>query len=165
MSMTNQWPLAAACLILAAGPAFAQRTPANDASATPPSAVRDDKAPASQATPPGPPAEAPQDGATRSAAGRSGKKSKAGPAKSDFLALGTTTVTGNKELPKVMYIVPWKQSDIGDLNGKPVNSLLDEVLAPVDRDVFRREVGYYRALSSAPRQNAAPAVPAPQGEK
>jgi len=28
---------------------------------------------------------------------------------------------------------PWKKSDIGDLAGKPMNSLVDEILAPVDR--------------------------------
>jgi hypothetical protein len=85
---------------------------------------------------------------------------------SDRVDLDTTTVTGNRELPKVLYIVPWKKSDIGDLLGKPMNSLLDEVLAPVDRDVFRREVIYYRAVSADASQNGAPgAQPAQQGEK
>jgi len=46
----------------------------------------------------------------------------------------------------VLYIVPWKKSDLGDLLGKPANSLLDEVLQPVDRDVFKRENRYYDAL-------------------
>ena len=46
----------------------------------------------------------------------------------------------------MLYVVPWKRSDLGDLTGKPVNSLLDEVLAPVDRDVFRRQNSYYDAL-------------------
>jgi hypothetical protein len=64
----------------------------------------------------------------------------------DRLELDTTQITGNRELPKVLYIVPWKQSDLGDLMGRPANSLLDEVLAPVDRDVFRRENRYYDAL-------------------
>ncbi len=64
----------------------------------------------------------------------------------DRIELDTTQITGNRELPKVLYIVPWKQSDLGDLLGKPANSLLDEVLAPVDRDVFRRENRYYEAL-------------------
>ncbi|NNM60865.1 MAG: hypothetical protein HKM03_01720 [Steroidobacteraceae bacterium] len=73
------------------------------------------------------------------------------PGKSDFIALGTTTVTGNKELPKVMYIVPWRKSNLGNLGGRPDNSLLDQVLAPVDRDVFRRKVAYYDALASAPQ--------------
>jgi hypothetical protein len=30
--------------------------------------------------------------------------------------------------------------------GKPVNSLLDEVLQPLDRDVFKRENRYYDDL-------------------
>jgi hypothetical protein len=64
----------------------------------------------------------------------------------DRLNLEATDVTGNSELPKVLYIVPWKRSDLGDMVGRPVNSLLDEVLQPVDRDVFRRENRYYDAL-------------------
>jgi hypothetical protein len=75
----------------------------------------------------------------------------------DRVDLDTTTVTGNQELPKVMYIVPWKKSDIGDLSGKPPGSLLDEVLAPVDRDVFRREVRYYDALKAQPSGTLVPA--------
>ncbi|HUX74604.1 MAG TPA: hypothetical protein VMV25_12025 [Steroidobacteraceae bacterium] len=86
--------------------------------------------------------------------------------KTDHIVLGTTTVTGNRELPKVMYIVPWKKSAIGDMGGKPPDSLMDEVLAPVDRDVFRREVAYYQALAvAAPRAGAPPAAPARQREK
>jgi hypothetical protein len=84
----------------------------------------------------------------------------------DRVDLDTTTVTGNRELPKVMYVVPWKKSDIGDLAGKPMNSLLDEVLAPVDRDVFRREVTYFHAVNAPSAQISAPAAPpGPQGEK
>jgi hypothetical protein len=84
--------------------------------------------------------------------------------KTDRLELGTATVTGDREQPKVMYIVPWKKSDIGDLTAKPMNSLVDEILAPVDRDVFKREVIYYRAVE-ATSQNGASPKPAPQGEK
>ena len=78
----------------------------------------------------------------------------------DRLELEATTITGNRELPKVMYVVPWKKADLGDLKGRPANSLLDEVLAPVDRDVFRREVAYFGALATdstaQPPQAAAP---------
>ncbi len=66
----------------------------------------------------------------------------------DRLELETTSITGNRELPKVMYIVPWKKADLGDLSGRPARSLIDEVLAPVDRDVFRREVSYYEAMTA-----------------
>ena len=88
-----------------------------------------------------------------------------GPGANDRLQLGTATVTGDREQPKVMYIVPWKRSDIGDLAGKPMNSLVDEILAPVDRDVFKREVGYYKAVQADASQNGAPGRSPPQGEK
>jgi hypothetical protein len=68
------------------------------------------------------------------------------PSAQDRLELETTQITGNRELPRVLYVVPWKRPDLGDLAGRPANSLLDEVLAPVDRDVFRRQNRYYEAL-------------------
>jgi hypothetical protein len=61
----------------------------------------------------------------------------------DRADLDTTQVIGSRELPKVLYIVPWKPPLAGDLVGRPVASLLDETLAPVDRDVFRRQVNYH----------------------
>ena len=64
----------------------------------------------------------------------------------DELDLGATEITGNQELPTVLYIVPWKKSDPGDLMGRPANTLLDEVLAPVDRGEFTRQVDYYDDL-------------------
>lgn len=64
----------------------------------------------------------------------------------DRLELDSTAVTGNQELPRVLYIVPWKTSGIGELSGKPVNSLLDEVLAPIDREVFQRQVRYFEQI-------------------
>lgn len=78
---------------------------------------------------------------------------------SDRLDLDTTVVTGNRELPKVLYIVPWKRSELGDMPPQPLNTLLDEVLTPVDRDVFRREVTYYGAMSAP--DGAADALPVP----
>jgi hypothetical protein len=80
-------------------------------------------------------------------------------ARADRLDLDTSVVTGNRELPKVLYIVPWKKADIGDLPAQPFNTLLDEVMTPVDRDVFRREVTYYGAIAAgtdAPSAGAAP---------
>jgi hypothetical protein len=69
-------------------------------------------------------------------------------ARPDRLDLETTVVTGNRELPKVLYIVPWKKADLGELPAQPFNSLLDEVLQPVDREVFKREVKYFQAISA-----------------
>jgi hypothetical protein len=64
----------------------------------------------------------------------------------DSMELSRTEITGNQELPKVLYIVPWQKSDPGGLMGRPVNTLLDEVLAPVDREEFIRQVEYYNDL-------------------
>jgi hypothetical protein len=90
-----------------------------------------------------------------------GKAAKSGKA-IDRIDLDTTQITGNKELPKVMYVVPWKRADLGDLTGKPANSLVDEVLQPVDRDVFNREERYYHTV--APEKSPPDAQPgAPAG--
>lgn len=64
----------------------------------------------------------------------------------DRLDLDSTVITGNQELPKVLYIVPWKKAELGQLPGRPVNSLVNEILEPVDRDEFRRRIGYYDTL-------------------
>jgi hypothetical protein len=76
----------------------------------------------------------------------------------DLIELDPTQITGNRELPNVMYVVPWKRPDIGDLGGRPAKSLINEVLAPVDRDVFRRQNRYFAALQA--QSAAAPAKPA-----
>jgi len=112
-----------------------------------------------------PPPESPAPAAPtqRAAAARPSAAGQKSPAV-DRLELGTATVTGDREQPKVMYIVPWKKSDIGDLSGKPMNSLLDEALAPVDRDEFKREVIYYEAVKADASQNGASRSPA-KGEK
>ena len=131
-------------------PANTAPTPPAPASvAPPPAAAASDTASApkvgktsSTSKPAKSPAAAP---ATAAAASNSGAGAKGGKAE-DHLQLDTTQITGNQELPKVLYIVPWKRSDLGDMLGKPANSLLDEVLQPVDRDVFRRENRYYDAL-------------------
>lgn len=144
---------------------------AQEAGANPPAAPAASAAPAAPAAP----AAAQAPAAVRTPAVRPTAQSEAGEPRAqapqaekrtDRVDLDTTTVTGNRELPKVMYVVPWKKSDIGDFVGKPINSLLDEVLAPVDRDVFRREVTYYNALNAQAGQNPVrPAPPSPQGEK
>jgi hypothetical protein len=78
----------------------------------------------------------------------------------DRADIDRTQIIGNRELPKVLIIVPWKKPLPGDLSGRPLVSVLDEALAPVDRDVFRREVRYDALAQAARPSNAAPAVAA-----
>ena len=74
----------------------------------------------------------------------------------DRADIDRTQVIGNRELPKVLYIVPWKKPPPGELSGKPLNSVLDDLMAPVDRDVYRRHMNYERQLAS-PTNSAATA--------
>lgn len=143
---------ALASLVLGAGPVCA-------ADAVPPTIATPSAPAATQSAPATQPPPAPQSTATTptAPAGEAARKEKAAtPKPSEKIELDTTQITGNKELPKVMYVVPWKKSDMGDFGGRPAKSLLDEALAPVDRDVFRRQTRYYHALQ--PDAAAAPAA-------
>lgn len=77
----------------------------------------------------------------------------------DRADIDRTQIIGNRELPKVLYIVPWKKPLPGELAGRPSVSVLDEVLAPVDRDVFRRQIQFDAATRAAPVAPAAAAKP------
>jgi hypothetical protein len=79
----------------------------------------------------------------------------------DRADLERTQVIGNRELPKVLYIVPWKKPLPGELSGKPINSVLDGLMTPVDRDVFRRHVNYDQQLH-APKADPIATAAAPR---
>jgi hypothetical protein len=79
----------------------------------------------------------------------------------DRADIDRTQIIGNRELPKVLYIVPWKKPVPGELSGRPVVSVLDEALAPVDRDVFRRQVQYDGIVQSRAAATPAAAKPSP----
>jgi hypothetical protein len=67
-----------------------------------------------------------------------------------------STITGNQEQPKVLYIVPWQPPGGVDQLQQPVQSLLDDVFAPVDRAEFQRELKYRAAAEHAAQDAAAP---------
>jgi len=76
----------------------------------------------------------------------------------DRADIDRTQIIGNRELPKVLYIVPWKKPLPGQLSGRPVQSVLDEALAPVDRQVFRRQVAYNTQVQAREAPAAAPSI-------
>ncbi|PCI71553.1 MAG: hypothetical protein COB38_05550 [Gammaproteobacteria bacterium] len=55
-------------------------------------------------------------------------------------------VSGNKEAPNLLYIIPWKDSAE---HQKPpeINRLMDEVFSTVDPDVYEKELGFYQQLA------------------
>ena len=80
----------------------------------------------------------------------------------DRADLERTQVIGNRELPKVLYIVPWKKPVHLSMGGRPVASVLDEALAPVDREVLRRHISYDQQLRTAATAPTATATSAPE---
>jgi len=79
----------------------------------------------------------------------------------DRLQLDATAITGNRELPKVMSIVPWKAAEPPAGPDRPMGSLIEEVLSPLDRDEFRREITYFGDLTSQSADRTSPGVPQP----
>lgn len=79
----------------------------------------------------------------------------------DRLQLDPTAITGNRELPKVMNIVPWKAAEPPSGPDRPLNSLVEEVLSPIDRDEFRREITYHRDLMGPSTPFVAPGATKP----
>jgi hypothetical protein len=78
----------------------------------------------------------------------------------DRLELDSTAITGNRELPKVMSIVPWKAAEPSAGPDRPMGSLIEEVLSPVDRDEFRREITYFSDLASQSSERTSPGAKA-----
>ena len=56
--------------------------------------------------------------------------------------LSGISIIGNKETPKSLYIVPWKNSEVG-VETSLTSGLLDESSKLVDKDVFTRELDFY----------------------
>ena len=74
----------------------------------------------------------------------------------DRTELERTPIVGNRELPKVLYIVPWKKPGAGPAATAPLLPPVSDALAPVDRDVLRRQL----RLATPPTPSA-PAGPRP----
>ena len=64
----------------------------------------------------------------------------------DAKEMSGMSIVGNDEAPKSLYIVPWKSSVIGVET--VLNSLLNEGDVPVDRDVFKRQLEFYRVSTA-----------------
>ena len=54
--------------------------------------------------------------------------------------LSGMSIVGNDEVPKSLYIVPWKRSEIGAETS--LNMMLTESPVPVDREVFMRQLDF-----------------------
>ena len=69
-------------------------------------------------------------------------------------ALGMS-ILGNQEAPKALVIVPWKRSELGNVQG--ISTLLDDSRLPIDKEVFMRMLSYYEITQETARPGGAPA--------
>jgi hypothetical protein len=65
---------------------------------------------------------------------------------SEAKELSGMSIVGNDEAPKSLYIVPWKSSEIGAETS--LDTMLNEGDVPVDRDVFKRQLEFYKVSTS-----------------
>ena len=60
-----------------------------------------------------------------------------------------STVKGNQEQPKVLYIVPWQQAESLQLGYQPLQTLVEGVFEEVERSEFLREIRYQKNIESS----------------
>ena len=65
------------------------------------------------------------------------------------LEMKGSAIIGNRELPKILYILPWKSAEPVTLQTPPFSSVLDEVLQPVERSTFKRQLNFYNEIYPA----------------
>ena len=73
----------------------------------------------------------------------------------DRAELERTPIVGNRELPKVLYIVPWKKPAAPPLAARLGGGVLDEPPTTLDRDVLRRQL----RLDAQQRERPTPPQP------
>ena len=63
-------------------------------------------------------------------------------AEDEVKELSGISIIGNKEAPKSLYIVPWKNSQVG-VETSLTSGLLDDSNKLIDKEVFMRELEFY----------------------
>lgn len=66
----------------------------------------------------------------------------------DRLDMDAVAIKGTRELPKVLYIVPWKSARLGSLVAGAGSDTFSTDWTALNRSVFRRQVAYYDILST-----------------
>ncbi len=69
-------------------------------------------------------------------------------AQQDQIDLEGARIFGNRDLPNITYVVPWKDEQLEVMDIQPMGNLFDDALKPIDRDVFIREIEYYELLQT-----------------
>ncbi len=63
------------------------------------------------------------------------------------ISMKALSIVGNKEMPNVLYILPWKQADLPEMVELPLSSLINDALQPVDRQTMLRRQYYKQVIN------------------
>ncbi len=64
----------------------------------------------------------------------------------DRIDMEGISIIGNKELPNILYIVPWQYAEHAEIADPPLSTLINEALQPVNRESLLRHQSYTRLL-------------------
>ena len=67
-----------------------------------------------------------------------------------------STFQGNREQPRVLYIVPWQQPDGPPELERPISGDIDQLFEPIDRTSFQRELKYIKFLQEGAQKTDSP---------
>ncbi len=62
------------------------------------------------------------------------------------LDLDATSIIGNRELPRIVYLIAWRDAPEGDILEQSLDINHDNKMVPLDRDVFQRQISYHDLL-------------------
>jgi hypothetical protein len=74
-----------------------------------------------------------------------------------------STVTGNQEQPRVMYIMPWQQPAAAEFNYELENSIAVELFSQTDRYEFSRAMAYRQQLNEQAQKQVSTSDNSAQG--
>ena len=69
------------------------------------------------------------------------------------LDLDATSIVGNRELPRIVYLMAWKEAPKGDILDQSLESNYDHNMVGLERDVFKRQISYHKLLFGEKEQN------------
>ncbi len=69
-----------------------------------------------------------------------------------------STFQGNREQPRVLYIVPWQQPGGPPELERPISGDIDQLFEPIDRASFQRELKYIKFLQDGGQKTDNPSL-------
>ncbi|MEQ6340193.1 MAG: hypothetical protein M3A44_00735 [Gammaproteobacteria bacterium] len=66
----------------------------------------------------------------------------------DTIESSGTKIIGDSDMPKTLYIVPWKKPETAPLPARSMGEFANAALAPLDRDTLLRQMQYHAIFNS-----------------